>query len=177
MSANSSDFPTTHFLAAAILSVLFIFLSLNNSLDWLTTPVTSIFSPLRSPFVQINQSTNKTNMKKFYRLVLGRALWISWSYKWLWPLGLAAVFVSAGSIYDFLCHLVHEFLIGIALRPTLVLRAVDLVAFLHLAPPPRPRRRILCHMRLSYHRLTCRCTKSTRPGRSVRMRECGADCG
>ncbi|MBI5254328.1 hypothetical protein HY932_00925 [Candidatus Falkowbacteria bacterium] len=53
-------------------------------------------------------------MKKFYRLILGRALWIVWQYKWLWPLGLAAVFVSAGSIYDFLLRIFDNLLSGVS---------------------------------------------------------------
>jgi hypothetical protein len=54
----------------------------------------------------------KINMKKFYRLILGRAFWIAWHYKWLWPLGLAAVFVSAGSVYDFLLRMFDNLIAG-----------------------------------------------------------------
>jgi len=44
-------------------------------------------------------------------------------------------------------HLVGEFLIGAALRPALVLRAIDLVALLHLPLSPLPRLFICCHRR------------------------------
>lgn len=57
MSTNSSDFPLTHFLIGITLSLIFLFLSLNHSLGWLTTPLTSLFSPIRYPLVQINRLT------------------------------------------------------------------------------------------------------------------------
>lgn len=59
MSNQANDFPFTHFFIAGILSILLIFFSSAHKLSWITTSITSIFAPLRSPFVLINKSTNQ----------------------------------------------------------------------------------------------------------------------